>query len=67
MKNIIAAAIAAIALTSCDEDEMTRINSGNKHVEAASADYTAATKSAAARTLGIVSDYADETSKSLSK
>lgn len=65
MKNIIAAAIAAFALASCNEDETSHIESGNGHVEAASADYTAATKSAASRVLNGVSDYADKASKSL--
>jgi hypothetical protein len=64
---LIVAAIAALALASCNEDETTHIQSGNKHLEDAGADYGAAAKSATVRALDTVSDYAGETSKSLRK
>ena len=64
---LIAAAIAALSLTSCQEDEAARISSGNKHLESAAADDEAAARSAGARALDEVRDYADETSNSLSK
>lgn len=67
MKNIIAAAIAALALASCNEDEAAHIESGNKHLESASADYEAAATSAVARALDEVSVVADKASNSLSK
>lgn len=50
MKLLIAAVFAAFALVACNEEETAHVKSGNEHMKAASADYTAATTEFAERT-----------------
>lgn len=78
MKLLIVAAFAAFALTSCSEEEATHVKSGNEHLKAASADYSAAATGAVDRAYDSVrgetrelkesaADLADKTSHALRK